>query len=108
MGGDPTLDVVTQVKASIVSASSNSASGTITLNQTQYSVVPESGSKVYIYANTPFDLSSVAGDFYDLQVIAVTAGGTAGQSLPSCSRRRPPTSRDRWRSQPWSWTTCPA
>ncbi len=78
MGGDPTLDVVTSVKASIISASSNSASGTITLNQTQYSVVPETGSKVYIYADTPFDLSSVAGDFYDLQVIAVTAGGAVG------------------------------
>jgi hypothetical protein len=78
MGGDPTLDVVTSVKASIVSASSNSASGTITLNQTQYSIVPETGSKVYIYADTPFDLSSVAGDFYDLQVIAVTAGGAVG------------------------------
>ena len=78
MGGDPTLDVVTSVKASIVSVSSKSASGTITLNQTQYSIVPETGSKVYIYANTPFDLSSVAGDFYDLQVIAVTAGGAVG------------------------------
>src|ERR1039457_4303656 len=82
MGGDPTLDVVTSVKASIVSASSNSASGTITLNQTQYSIVPETGSKVYIYANTPFDLSSVAGDFYDLQVIAVTAGGAVGTTSP--------------------------
>jgi hypothetical protein len=56
MGGDPTLDVVTQVKATIVSVSTKSPSGTISLNQTQYSVVPESNSKVYIYADTPFDL----------------------------------------------------
>lgn len=76
-GGDPTLDVVTLVKATITSASSKTPSGTITLNQTQYSV-PEVGSKVYIYADTPFDLSGVAGDFYDLQVTATTAGGAAG------------------------------
>jgi hypothetical protein len=78
MGGDPTLDVVTQVKASIVSVSTKSTNQTISLNQTQYSVVPESGSKVYVYADTPFDLSSVPGDFYDLQVVAVTAGGAVG------------------------------
>ena len=78
MGGDPTLAAITSVRATIVSASSKSPSGTINLNQTQYSVVPESGSKVYIYADTPFDLSAIAGDFYDLQVIATTAGGVVG------------------------------
>ncbi len=78
MGGDPTLDVVTQVKASIVGESSKSTGATLSLNQTQYSVVPESGSKIYIYADTPFDLSSVAGDFYDLQIVATTAGGVVG------------------------------
>ncbi len=78
MGGDPTLDVVTQVKASIVGESSKSTGATISLNQTQYSIVPESGSKVYVYADTPFDLSGVAGDFYDLQIVATTAGGVVG------------------------------
>ena len=78
LGGDPTLDVVTSVKATLLSVGSKSPIATITLNQAQYSVVPESGSKVYIYADTPFDLSSVAGDFYDLQVTATTAGGVAG------------------------------
>ncbi|HEX7506864.1 MAG TPA: hypothetical protein VF550_08830, partial [Polyangia bacterium] len=62
LGGDPTLDVVTSVKATLLSVGSKSPIATITLNQTQYSVVPESGSKVYIFAETPFDLSSVAGD----------------------------------------------
>jgi hypothetical protein len=77
-GGDPTLDVVTLVKATLLAAGATSPIATITLNQTQYSVVPESGSKVYIYADTPFDLSAIAGDFYDLQVTATTAGGIAG------------------------------
>ena len=77
-GGDPTLDVVTLVKATILGVGSKTPSGTVNLNQTQYSVVPESGSKVYIYADTPFDLSGVAGDFYDLQVTATTAGGIVG------------------------------
>jgi hypothetical protein len=78
LGGDPTLDVVTLVKATLLAAGGTSPIATITLNQTQYSVVPESGSKVYIYADTPFDLSGIAGDFYDLQVTATTAGGIAG------------------------------
>jgi len=78
MGGDPTLDMVTSVKATIVSVTTNAPAATITLNQTQYSVVPESGSKVYVYADTPFDLSNVAGDFYNLQVTATTAGGVVG------------------------------
>ena len=77
-GGDPTLDVLTSVKATIVSESTKSSGVTINLNQTQYSIVPESGSKTYIYANTPFDLSGVAGDFYNLQVTATTAGGATG------------------------------
>jgi hypothetical protein len=78
MGGDPTLDVVISAKATVTAANANSPSGTINLNQTDYSVVPESGSKIYIYADMPFDLSGVAGDFYDLQVTATTAGGVVG------------------------------
>ena len=77
-GGDPTLDVVTQVKATLVSVSAAAAGPTINLNQTQYQIVPESNSKVYLYANTPFDLSGLAGDFYDLQVTATTAGHAVG------------------------------
>ena len=77
-GGDPTLDVVTSVKATITGVSAKAPSASINLNQTQYTVVPQTGSKVYIYADTPFDLTGVAGDFYDLQVTATTAGGAVG------------------------------
>jgi hypothetical protein len=80
MGGDATLDVVTSVKATLVGSSAKSPGGTITLNQTDYSVVPESGSKTYLYADTPFDMSSLVGDFYDLQVVATTAGGVVGSA----------------------------
>jgi hypothetical protein len=78
MGGDPTLDVVTSVQAVLISTTGKATTATITLNQTDYSVLPESGNKVYIYADTPFDLSNVAGDFYDLQVTAATTGGITG------------------------------
>ena len=76
-GGDPTLDVVTSIKAMLVSETTKATSLTISLNQTQYEVIPESGSKVYFYADTPFDLSGLAGDFYTLQVTAITAGGVS-------------------------------
>lgn len=73
-GGDPTLDVITQVKATLTGVNATAPGPTINLNQTQYEIVPESNSKVYIYKDTPFDLSGLAGDFYDLQVTATTAG----------------------------------
>jgi hypothetical protein len=79
-GGDPTLDVVTSVKATLLSMSTKLPGGSINLNLTQYSIVPESGSKIYLYAETPFDLSGVSGDFYDLQVVATTAGGVVGSA----------------------------
>jgi len=77
-GGDPTLDVVTSVKATLVSVSSKSSVASVNMNQSQYSNTPESGSKFYIYADTPFDLSGIAGDFYDLQIAATTVGGVVG------------------------------
>jgi hypothetical protein len=116
-GGDPTLDVVTSIKAMLVSETTKTTSLTISLNQIQYEVIPESDSKVYIYADTPFDLSGLAGDFYTLQVTAITAGGmcqrappfastsTGGRSSPSCSRPQLPMSRAPSWSQPWWWTT---
>ena len=77
----------------IISESTKSTGATINLNQTQYSIVPESGSKTYIYANTPFDLSGVAGDFYTLQVTATTAGGVipsiTDPSAPSTATTQP-------------------
>jgi len=79
-GGDPTLDVLSSVKATLIQEGTK-AGPSITLNQTQYSVLPESDSKVYVYADTPFDLSSTTGDFYDLSVTAVTAGGASGTAL---------------------------
>jgi hypothetical protein len=79
-GGDPTLDVVTSIKATLVSETTKATSLTISLNQIQYEVIPESDSKVYIYADTPFDLSGLAGDFYTLQVTAITAGGVSASA----------------------------
>ncbi|HEY5281700.1 MAG TPA: hypothetical protein VIM14_02825, partial [Polyangia bacterium] len=73
-GGDPTLDVITQVRATLTGVNATAPGPTINLNQTQYEILPESNSKVYIYKDTPFDLSGLAGDFYDLQVTATTAG----------------------------------
>jgi hypothetical protein len=80
-GGDPTLDVIASAKATLLAPNAKSSSATIDLNQTQYTIVPESSSKVYIYTDTPFDLSNVAGDFYDLQVVATTAGGVVGSAV---------------------------
>ena len=80
-GGDPTLDIITSIKATLVSESTKKSSLTISLNQTQYEVIPESNSKVYFYADTPFDLSGLAGDFYTLQVTAITAGGMSATDL---------------------------
>jgi hypothetical protein len=79
-GGDPTLDVLSTVKATLIQEGTKTGPS-ITLNQTQYSILPESDSKVYVYADTPFDLSSAAGDFYDLAVTATTAGGASGTAV---------------------------
>jgi len=79
-GGDPTLDVLSSVKATLIQEGAKTGAS-ITLNQTQYSILPESDSKVYVYADTPFDLSSAAGDFYDLAVTAVTASGASGTAV---------------------------
>ena len=79
-GGDPTADVIARVTASLMVATTTTTAASIVLNQTQYQLVPESGSKIYLYGDTPFDLSSVKGGFYSLVVTATTAGGTTGTS----------------------------
>src|SRR5450759_5341119 len=78
-GGDPTADAIAQVSAALLDAKSTKAAGAV-LNQTQYELVPESGSKVYFYSDTPIDLSKVSAGFYDLQVTVVTAGGAVASA----------------------------
>ena len=80
-GGDPTLDVLSDVRATLIQEGATKTGPSIKLNQTQYSVLPESDSKVYVYADTPFDLSTTTGDFYDLAVTATTAGGANGTAV---------------------------
>ena len=76
-GGDPTAEVLTSVKANLLAAKTSSSVASATLNQTQYTVLPESGTKSYLFSDTPLDLSKVPSGFYTLQIDAATAGGTA-------------------------------
>lgn len=78
--GDATGDVLASVKASLLSIPTGSSVSNASLNQTQYNIVPESNTKIYVYADTPLDLSGVVGDFYDLQVTATTAGGSSASA----------------------------
>ncbi|MBN2575554.1 MAG: hypothetical protein JXP73_13400 [Deltaproteobacteria bacterium] len=81
-GGDPTLDVIEQVKAELLDEEGKGAVSAV-LNQTQYEVVSESATKISFYGDTPVDLSKVNGGFYDLRVTAATAGGViASAELP--------------------------
>jgi hypothetical protein len=76
-GGDPTADIVTKVTAALVKGSATGSSvASVTLNQTQYEVVPESSTKAYLYGDTPFSLDKVPTGAYSLLVTATTAGGT--------------------------------
>jgi hypothetical protein len=77
-GGDPTLDIMSTVKAVLVADKTTSTAASVTLNQTQNTLVPESGSRTYVYSDTPFDLGKVSGGFYDLRVTATTMGGVSG------------------------------
>ncbi len=77
---DATGDVLASVKASLLTISTGSSVAGASLNQTQYNIVPESNTKVYLYADTPLDLSAVPGGFYDLQVVATTAGGSSASA----------------------------
>ena len=80
-GGDPTADAIALVSANLVDEKSVKVAGA-NLNQTQYQVIPESGSAVYFYGDTPLDLAKVSGGVYELQVSAITAGGVvAGASV---------------------------
>jgi hypothetical protein len=81
LGIDVTGDAIASVVASLVTTDSKPTAVTSTsLGQTQLSVVPESNTKVYIYSDTPMDLSKVAGAFYDLQVTATTLNGATGKA----------------------------
>jgi|GEM_PF-1333123 len=77
-GGDPTADVMALVSASLIPEHLTTVAASAALNQTNYQVVPESGSKIFFYGDTPIDLSKVAGGVYTLQVTATTAGGASG------------------------------
>jgi hypothetical protein len=74
-GGDPTADVLATVVATLINVKSKAGMVSTTLNQTQYNSVPESDDKIYLFSDTPFDLSGIPGDFYDLQVNATTVSG---------------------------------
>ncbi len=75
-GGNPTADVVTKVTASLLLEGATSSAADVTLNQTQYEVVPESNSKIYLYGDTPLGLGKLGTGSYTLVVTATTAGGT--------------------------------
>jgi hypothetical protein len=74
---DGVKDVLASVKASLVGVQSKGVAVSTTLNQTQYTIVPESNTKVYSFSDTPLDLSTLSSDFYDLQITALTVGGTS-------------------------------
>lgn len=77
-GGDPTADAIIEVKA-ILQGEKPSLTASAVLNQTQYQVLPESGTKVSYYGDTPLDTSKLAGGFYDLEVTVRTAGGVTAR-----------------------------
>jgi hypothetical protein len=77
-GGDPTADVIAQVTASLVAVNTTATATSVSLNQTQYEIVPESSTKIYLFGDTPLDLGKVKGGFYTLAVTATTAGGATG------------------------------
>ena len=65
---------------------------------TQFTVLPETEWKSYLYENTPLDLSKVPSGYYTLVVAATTAGGTTASAQisvyvdggPSITFLRPP------------------
>lgn len=77
-GGDPTADVIASVNAVLLVPGTSSAISQAKLNQTQFQVDPSSGKRIYIYSDTPLDLSTVPTGPYTLSVTAVTAGGGVG------------------------------
>jgi hypothetical protein len=79
-GGDPTSEVLAQVKASLKTIKPVSTVVSATLNQTQFAVLPESGAKSYIFSDTPLDLAKLPSGFYTLQVDATTTGGIAAST----------------------------
>jgi hypothetical protein len=79
-GSDAIGDVLASVRASLFSVQSKATVVDASLNQTQYNIVPESSTKIYLYMDTPLDLSGVSGGLYDLQVAATTAGGTSASA----------------------------
>jgi hypothetical protein len=77
-GGDPLADLLSSVQAGLFAVNGGGQAASGTLNQIQYTIVPESDSRIYLFADTPLDVSKVAPDFYDLQIVATTAGGATG------------------------------
>lgn len=77
-GGDATSEVLTLVTANLFAPNASAAIAPLKLNQTQYTVVPESATKSYLFSDTPLDLSKVPSGFYDLRIDATTEGGATG------------------------------
>lgn len=82
-GGDPTTEVLATVTAKLMAPNVATPVTSVKLNQTQYNVLPESGSKTYQFSDTPLDLGKLPSGTYDLVVEAATVGGTtASASVP--------------------------
>jgi hypothetical protein len=82
-GGDPTTEVLASVKASLMTVKPVSSVVSSTLNQTQFTVLPESGSKTYLFSDTPLDITKVPSGLYTLQVDATTTGGASASASTS-------------------------
>jgi len=77
-GGDPMADLLASVKAGLIMTTGSTMVASATLNQTQYGIGPGPESRSYLFSDTPLDVSKVAPDVYDLQVVATTSGGASG------------------------------
>jgi hypothetical protein len=82
-GGDPTSEVLAQVKASLKTIKPVGTVVSVELNQTDFVVQLESGIRSYVFSETPLDLSKVPSDLYTLQVDATTVGGTTASASMS-------------------------
>jgi hypothetical protein len=79
-GADPTGEVLTSVVARLMAPKTSGPVASINLNQTQYTALPESTSKTYLFSDMPFDLSKVPSGTYDLVIDATTVGGTTASA----------------------------
>jgi len=77
-GGDPTTEALGKVTAKVIEPKSQGIAASVQLNQVQYIGAPDSGSKTYIFSDTPINIGAVSAGFFTLEVDAPTLGGTTG------------------------------